>query len=422
MPDPLRDKQIVVGVCGGIAAYKAAAFVRYLMGCGAAVRVIMTEAACAFVGPVTFQALSGHPVWTRMFSGDTEGAIRHIEWARKADAVAIVPATANTIAKLAHGIADDPISTFVLAVRCPVVVCPSMNVHMFENRTVQANIERLRQVGMHVVEPASGPLACGEEGPGRLPELETIAEGLRWALVTQDMAGERVLVTAGPTREALDPVRFLSNASSGKMGFALARTARRRGAEVVLISGPTALSDPDGVRTIHVVTAKEMLDAVMAEAAEATIVAKAAAVCDWRSREVSPHKLKKDQSDAVWAFEKTDDILETLGKQKKDGQILVGFAAETQDLNTNARTKLAQKHLDLVVANLVGKEDSGFEVDTNRVRLFYPDGREEDLPLMPKADVADALWDRIMGLRAGAEPGKSALYESGDARSAGHDP
>lgn len=403
MADPLKDKKIVLGVCGGIAAYKAAAFVRLLVTCGAKVHIIMTQAAQAFVGPVTFQALSGNPVWTHMFERPSDGIFRHIEWATEAEAVVIVPATANVIGKMANGIADDPLTTFALGVRAPILICPSMNVHMYENTIVQDNISRLRKTGMHVVGPASGPLACGEEGPGRLPKLETVAERLRCALVARDMAGERVLVTAGPTQEAFDPVRFVTNPSSGKMGFALARTARRRGAEVVLVSGPTVLPDPDGVRTVRIRTAKEMFDAVMAEAGSATVVVKAAAVCDWRPVGVSEHKLKKHQTAGQWSFEKTDDILEALGK-KKNQQILVGFAAETRDLEEHAKAKLTSKHLDLIVANLVGFDDVGFGSDTNRVCFFYRDGRAEEFPLMTKADVANAVWDRVLGLKRGRLP------------------
>lgn len=403
MPDPLEDKQIVLGVCGGIAAYKAADFLRLLVKSNANIRVIMTKAAQAFVGPVTFEALSGHPVWTRMFEGRKNGVLTHIRWADEADAAVIIPATANVIGKMAHGIADDPLTTFVLALRAPVLVCPSMNVHMFENTVVQDNIDRLRQVGMHVVGPASGSLACGHEGAGRLADLEAIAEQLRRLLTPQDLAGEQVLVTAGPTQEAIDPVRFISNSSSGKMGYALARVARRRGAEVVLISGPTTLPDPDGVRAIRVRTAKEMFDAVMAQAGHSTIIIKAAAVSDMRPATVFQHKVKKAEMGQQWPMEKTDDILKALGERKKD-QVLVGFAAETQDLEENARAKLTAKNLDLVVANLVGQDDSGFGSDTNQVSLYYKDGRSEALALMHKSALADLLLDRVLEIKKNSMP------------------
>jgi len=398
MADPLQEKQIVLGVCGGIAAYKAAAFVRLLVTAGAKVRVIMTEAAQAFVGPVTFQALSGNAVWTHMFDGSNNGIFRHIEWAEQADAVVIMPATANVIGKIARGIADDPLTTFILGVGVPILMCPSMNVRMYENAVVQTNINGLREAGIQIVGPVSGSLACGQEGFGRLAELETIAEELRCALVPKDMDGECVLVTAGPTQEAFDPVRFVTNPSSGKMGFALARTARRRGADVVLVSGPTAIGDPDGVKTVRVRTAKEMFDAVMKEAPRATVIVKAAAVSDWRPAEASCHKLKKDKMGRQCFFEKTDDILEALGK-KKNGRILVGFAAETENLEENARAKAAAKNLDLVVANLVGKNASGFGSDTNQASLLFRDGRAENLPLMEKISLANLVWDRVLEIK-----------------------
>jgi phosphopantothenoylcysteine decarboxylase/phosphopantothenate--cysteine ligase len=402
MADPLKDKQIVLGVCGGIAAYKAAVFVRLLVTAGAKVRVVMTEAAQAFVGPVTFHALCGSPVWTDMFDGPN-GAFPHIAWAQEAEAVVVMPATANMIGKMAHGIADDPLTTCILGVKAPILVCPSMNVHMYENAIVQANLRGLREAGMHIVGPASGSLACGEEGPGRLADLETVAEALRCALVPQDMAGESVLVTAGPTQEAFDPVRFVTNPSSGKMGFAVAQIARRRGADVVLVTGPTVLPDPEGIKTVRVRSAKEMFDAVMKEAAHATVIVKAAAVSDWRPSEVSPGKLKKGDMGQQCLFERTDDILETLGKEKHD-RILVGFAAETDNLKENARAKVAGKNLDLMVANLVGKDQSGFGSDTNQASLLYKDGRTEDLPLMEKASLADILWDKVLEIKKDQMP------------------
>ena len=339
MPDPLKDKEIVVGVCGGIAAYKAADFVRVLVKAGANTRVIMTKAAQAFVGPLTFEALSGRPVWTHMFEGRKDSPFRHITWAEEADATVIIPATANIIGKMAHGIADDPLTTFALALKAPLLVCPSMNVRMYENAVVVDNIKGLRRAGIHIVDPEIGSLACGDEGVGRLPRVEIIAERLRCMVSPQDLAGEKVLVTAGPTQEPMDPVRFISNPSSGKMGYALARCARRRGAKVVLISGPTALADPDGVTVIRVQTAREMFDAVMAHADQNTLIIKAAAVSDWRPAEVFQHKLKKAEMPQPLSLEKTADILRALGERKKD-QILVGFAAETQDLQKNARVSV----------------------------------------------------------------------------------
>lgn len=398
MPDPLKDKEIVLGVSGGIAAYKAVDLLRVLVRSGAHIRVTMTKSAQAFVGSLTFEALSGHPVWTDMFGRQEDTPFRHITWAKEADAVAVVPATANIIGKMAHGIADDPLTTFVLTVRMPILVCPSMNVHMYENRVVQENIKRLEQVGINVLHPETGSLACGHEGPGRLPDVEAIAERLRSLLCPQDMAGERILVTAGPTQEPIDPVRFVSNPSSGKMGHALAKVARRRGAEVVLISGPTVLPDPQGVRVIRVKTAEEMFNAVMDHMEQTTIIVKAAAVSDWRPASLSEHKIKKEEMEQQLRLEQTPDILKTLG-EKKRGQILVGFAAETRDVRENACAKLTAKNLDLIVANLIGQADSGFGSDTNQVSFFYKDGRTEAVPLMDKGALADILWDRVLEIK-----------------------
>lgn len=398
MPDPLKDKKIVLGVCGGIAAYKAADLLRVLVKSGSNIRSIMTRSAQAFVGPLTFEALSGHPVWSRMFGRQEDTSFRHIAWADEADAVVIAPATANTIGKMAHGIADDPLTTFVLSVRAPILVCPSMNVRMYENRAVQDNIKSLEQVGIKVLRPETGALACGDEGPGRLPDVEAIAEELRSLLCSQDLAGERILVTAGPTQEPIDPVRFMSNPSSGKMGHALARVARRRGAQVLLISGPTALPDPQGVRVIRVRSAEEMFNTVMEHVEQTTIIVKAAAVSDWRPADFSKHKVKKEEVAQDLRLEQTPDILKALGENKK-GQILVGFAAETQNLLENACAKLTAKNLDLIVANIVGQIDSGFGSNTNQVSLFYRDGRTEALPLMDKGDLADVLFDRVLDIK-----------------------
>lgn len=398
MANPLKDKQVVLGVCGGIAAYKAVDLLRILVKSGSHVRVIMTRNAEEFVSPLTFEALSGHSVWTNMFRWQEDAPFRHIVWADESDAVVIAPATANIIGKMAHGIADDPLTTFVLAVRTPILVCPSMNVRMYENRVVQDNIKRLEQYGLEVLLPEAGSLACGQEGPGRLPHVEAIAEVLRSLLCTQDLAGERILVTAGPTQEPIDPVRFISNPSSGKMGHALARVARRRGAEVLLISGPTGLPDPQGVRVIRVRTAEEMFNAVMDHMEQTTIVVKAAAVSDWRAASLFDHKVKKEEVAQPLRLEQTPDILKTLGENKKN-QILVGFAAETQNLQENACYKLSAKNLDLIVANLVGQTDSGFGSDTNQVSLFYRDGRTEDLPIMDKEELADILLDRVLEIK-----------------------
>jgi phosphopantothenoylcysteine decarboxylase/phosphopantothenate--cysteine ligase len=398
MADPIQGKKIVVGVCGGIAAYKAVDVVRVLVKAGADVRVVMTRSAQSFVGPLTFEALSNNPVWTKMFGEETGQPFRHIRWAEQADAVVVVPATANMIGKIAHGIADDPLTTLVLAARSPILVCPSMNVRMYANDRVQENIKRVAEGGVRVLHPETGSLACGDEGPGRLPEIQTIAEEIRLLLSPQNLSGERILITAGPTQEPLDPVRYITNPSSGKMGYALARVARRRGAEVFLISGPTHLPDPFGVTVIRVRTAEEMLRAVMDRMEETSIVLKAAAVSDWRPSHVSEHKVKKDKIPVPLELEQTPDILKRLGGIKKN-QILIGFAAETERLEENAQAKLTSKNLDLVVANLVGLPDSGFGADTNRVTLLYRDGRNETLPLMEKEALADVLFDRVIEMR-----------------------
>jgi phosphopantothenoylcysteine decarboxylase/phosphopantothenate--cysteine ligase len=398
MSDPLKDKKIVLGVSGGIAAYKAVDLLRVFAKSGSHIRVIMTGSAQAFVGPLTFEALSGHPVWTHMFKRQEDTTFQHIAWADEANAVVIAPATANIIGKMAHGIADDPLTTFVLGVRAPILVCPSMNVRMYENRAVRDNIKRLEQAGIKALHPETGSLACGHEGTGRLPHVEAIAEELRALLSTKDLAGERILVTAGPTQEPIDPMRFISNPSSGKMGHALARVARRREAEVLLISGPTALPDPYGVRVIRVGTAEEMFNTVMDHMEQTTIIVKAAAVSDWRPASLFEHKVKKEEMGQHLRLEQTPDILKTLGDNKK-GQILVGFAAETQNLRENACAKLTAKNLDLIVANLIGQTDSGFGSDTNQVSLFYRDGRTEALPLMDKEDLADVLLDRVLDIK-----------------------
>lgn len=392
----LKDKRLLLGVCGGIAAFKSVELLRLLVKAGARVRVVMTENARWFVGPGTFQALSGLPVCTSVFSAD-DAAIRHIDWAQEADLAVIAPATANCLGKLAGGIADDALTTFMLAVTAPVLLCPSMNTHMYRHPAVQRNLERLRGFGHTVLEPDAGELACGTVGPGRLPAPEVILEAVTGLLAPQDLAGRSLLVTAGPTREAIDPVRFISNPSSGKMGFAVARAARQRGARVTLVSGPVELPDPPGVTVLRITSAAEMAEAVLARAAEADIVVKTAAVSDYRPRERAPHKIKKERDEVVLHLEKTQDILKTLG-ERKTRQVLVGFAAETQNLDAHAAAKLQAKNLDMVVGNLVGGGDAGFGCDTNRVTFYLRDGSRESLPLMDKHALAHALLDRARAL------------------------
>ncbi len=394
----IDNKSIILGVSGGIAAYKSVELLRLLIKNGAKVRVIMTQNAQEFVGSITFEVLSGQPVCTSLFEKDGDASVRHIEWANEADAVVIVPATANIIGKLANGVADDALSTFMLAVTCPVMLCPSMNTHMFENKAVQRNLERLKADGHFVIDPESGELACGATGPGRLPEPEDILDRLLYYLSPKDLKDKRVLVTAGPTREPIDPVRFISNPSSGKMGFAVARAAEQRGGKVILITGPTNLPDPNNITVIRTGTALEMAHAVFENMEGSGIIIKSAAVSDYRSKDQAEQKIKKEKDEMVLFLEKNQDILEELGRRKKD-QILVGFAAETENLEQNAERKLAEKNLDIIVGNFVGQPSSGFGADNNKVTLFYKDGTKESLPEMEKDDVAHIIIDRILGIR-----------------------
>jgi phosphopantothenoylcysteine decarboxylase/phosphopantothenate--cysteine ligase len=394
MQTSLTGKTVVLGVCGGIAAYKSAELLRRITQCGALVRVILTANAARFVGPLTFEALSGQPVCQSLFEAGGNTSIQHIEWAQTADAVVIAPATANIIGKLAGGIADDALSTFMLAVTSHRLLCPSMNTHMYQNDAVQQNLITLRNRGYQIVEPGSGLMACGTTGPGRLPEPAEILDALLTALTEKDLFGKHILITAGPTREHIDPVRFISNPSSGKMGFAIAQAAAHRGATVSLISGPSELPDPYNVRVIRVMSAKEMADAVFSLFDQADAVIKTAAVSDYRPKIQSDHKIKKGSDDIALTLEKTTDILKELGKRKKD-QILVGFAAETQSLHAYARQKLLEKNLDFIVGNLVGEADAGFGAETNKVTLFYSNGASESLALMPKHTVAGIILDRM---------------------------
>jgi phosphopantothenoylcysteine decarboxylase/phosphopantothenate--cysteine ligase len=394
----LKERNVLLGVSGGIAAYKAVELLRLMVREGASVWTVMSKAATEFVRPLSFQALCGHPVRTDMFSSSQEGQIQHIALADLAHVMVVAPATANIIAKMAHGLADDMLSTTVLAVRCPLVVCPAMNVNMYSHPATQSNIRVLRQRGAWIVEPEEGELACGWEGKGRLADLEAILETVKAALSPQDLAGERVLVTAGPTWEPLDPVRFLSNRSSGKMGFALARVAKRRGADVTLVSGPTGLRPPPGVRFLPVESAAQMRDVVMENLGDATVVVKAAAVADYRPAEVKPDKIKKHRETWSLALTRTPDILAQLGAQKGD-RILVGFAAETRSLLQNAREKLGKKNLDWIVANDLTRPGAGFGTDTNEVTLLGRDGTVEELPQMSKEEVAWAILDRVVMTR-----------------------
>jgi phosphopantothenoylcysteine decarboxylase/phosphopantothenate--cysteine ligase len=395
----LKDKTIVLGVCGGIAVYKCVELLRLLQKQGAKIRVIMTRSAMEFVTPLTFQALSGETVFTDLFDEKgTDASIRHIRWAEEADLVVVAPATANIIGKIAHGIADDALSTFMLAVRSKVVVCPAMNTAMYESRAVQRNIDILENDGFYIVEPGVGEMACGTSGAGRFPEPRHIVDRIINAITTKDLAGKRVLVSAGPTREAIDPVRFISNHSSGKMGYAIARIAERRGAHVTLVSGPVDLEPPLNVTLVKVTSAEQMKAAFLEEMKQADIGVKVAAVADYRVKHQSEHKIKKTEDSLAIELEKNPDILKCAGQMKKSGQILVGFAAETRDLTENAVKKLEAKNLDMIVGNIVGGR-TGFGSDDNTVTFFYKDGRVEALESMDKENVAHVLFDRILTIK-----------------------
>jgi len=394
----LNGKRILLGVTGSIAAYKAVELLRLLAKRGAEIQVVMTEAATRFVAPLTFETLSRQEVLLDMWSLAYSHRIGHIEATQRAELFVVAPASARTIARLALGLADDFLSCIYLASRCPVVVAPAMDADMFEHPALQENLTRLRQRGVHVVEPDVGPLASGVVGRGRLADLAAIVTVIERLLApVQDLTGRVVLVTAGPTREPLDPVRFLSNRSSGKMGYAMAEAAAARGARVILVSGPTALHPPSAVDVIHVETADEMHRAVMAKLEMAHVVIKAAAVADYRPKQKADRKIKKDQAVSEIVLEPTQDILAEVGRTK-GARILVGFAAETDDLVTNARAKLQRKNVDLMVANDVSQPGAGFDVETNVVQILDAAGGVETLPLLSKRDVANRILDRVVTL------------------------
>jgi len=391
----MKGKRVVLGVTGGIAAYKAAELIRLLVREGAEPRVAMTENAGKFIAPLTFEALSGRRVVRGHFDSSTE-PMDHITWGQESDLVIIAPATANFVAKMALGIADDFLSTMVLAATAPILVCPAMNDRMWGHPAVQGNMNTLRDRGASVMEPESGDLACGTAGPGRLPEPEDILERARGVLTPQDWAGRKILVTAGATVESIDPVRFITNRSSGRMGYALARAARRRGASVVLVSGPSGLKPPQGVTVVGVRSAADMKAAVLEGLDGCDAVIKAAAVADYRPKSAAEQKIKKGAGGEVLELVRTPDILAELGCERGAGTcVLVGFAAETEDLLENAREKLERKNADMIVANDVSRSDAGFDAETNLVKILHRDGRVEELPLMSKDDVADRLLDRI---------------------------
>ncbi len=400
-----RDRTVILGVGGGIAAYKSCEVVRLLVKGGADVRVVMTPNAARFVGPLTFQALSGHPVLVDLLDPASEASYGHLELARRADLLLIAPATADLLARLRAGMGDDAVTTTALACTCPVLLAPAMNTRMWEGPAVQENLAALRQRGWNVVGPSSGELADGDVGEGRLADPVEIAASSARLLGPLDLEGRRVLVTAGPTREPLDPVRHLSNPSTGRMGFEVARAAARRGADVLLVSGPTSLRDPDGVRVVRVGTAAQMAAAVLGAADEQDLLVAAAAVSDYRPRDPSPSKKKKSDGLETLVLERTPDILGTVGERlagRARSPVLVGFAAETEDVVANAREKLVRKRCDLVVANAVGAPGAGFGGERNRVSIVGPWQVEEVEG--SKSAVADAILDRAVPILDARRP------------------
>ena len=395
----LENKHIVLGVTGGIAAYKACELTSRLKKAGAQVHVIMTKNACQFVSPLTFETLSNHPAVTDTFARPDTWEVEHVALAKRADLFVIAPATANILAKLACGIADDMLSTTVLATRAPILVAPAMNTGMWDNAATQQNVNTLKQRGVHFVGPEGGYLACGDTGAGRMSEPQDIFDAIgRLLSVREDLAGLRILVTAGPTQEKIDPVRYITNRSSGKMGYAIAEAAKSRGAQVTLVTGPTRLAPPGGVTVVPVTSTQDLYDAMVTRCDENDVVIQAAAPADFTPETAADQKIKK-QGDGklTLTFTQTPDVAAAVGKKKHPGQILVGFAAETQNVLKNAGQKLKKKNLDMIVANDVTAQGAGFDVDTNIVTFVTSKGKET-LPCMQKRQVADELLDRVIKL------------------------
>lgn len=394
----LKGKNVLLGVSGGIAAYKTATLASLLIKAGCAVQVIMTKGAENFITPLTFEALTHRRVYDDIFDRSDPTEVHHVALAAWADVMVIAPATANVIAKIACGIADDMLTSTVLPCEAPRVIVPAMNTHMYENPATQDNLSTLRRRGWLVMEPAEGRLACGDVGRGKMPEPDEIFEAIDHAAGhAHDMEGERVIVTAGPTREAIDPVRYITNHSSGRMGYAIAKAASARGADVTLVSGPVSLKKPQFVNFVEITSAQDMFDAVTSSFDDATIVIKAAAVADYRPATVAANKIKKSDSDLTLQLSRTRDILKYLGEHRKD-QFICGFSMETENLLANSRAKLMKKNVQMIAANNLNVAGAGFGVDTNVITLITPDSCEE-LPLMSKDEVADRLLDHIMALK-----------------------
>lgn len=392
----LKGKTVAIGVTGSIAAYKMANVASMLVKQGCDVHVLMTENATKFINPITFETLTNHKCLVETFDRNFQFHVAHVSLGQKADCMLIAPASANVIGKLANGIADDMLTTTAMAATCPKILSPAMNTHMFNNPIVQDNLKKLEHYGYEIITPAAGRLACGDVGAGKLPDEETLVSYIYKAIAKEkDMAGKKVLVTAGPTRESLDPVRFLSNRSTGKMGYAIAKMAMLRGADVTLVSGPVNIPAPPFVKVINVESAHQMFEAVRDAAPEQDIIIKSAAVADYRPMTVAEDKIKKTDSDMSIPLERTTDIIKYLGEHKPEGQFICGFSMETKDMLENSSAKLVKKNMDMIVANNVKDEGAGFATDTNKVVMITRDGMK-DLPLMSKEDVADSLLTEIM--------------------------
>ena len=396
----LKDKTVILGVSGSIAAYKIASLASALVKLHADVHVIMTKNATNFIHPITFETLTGNKCLVDTFDRNFDYSVEHVALAKRADVVMVAPASANVIGKMAHGLADDMLTTTILACQCPKIVAPAMNTRMFRNSIVQDNLKLLKCYGMEVIDPASGYLACGDTGEGKMPEPELLLQYILKALVVKkDLEGLHVLVTAGPTREAVDPVRYITNHSTGKMGYAVAKAAAMRGANVTLVSGPVQLEKPPFMEVVDVVSAEEMFQAVTSRAAKQDIIIKSAAVADYRPAVVATEKVKKKDGDMSISLERTKDILAYLGANKKEGQFLCGFSMETENMLENSITKLVKKNLDMVIANNLKVEGAGFGTNTNVVTVITRKGGEQ-LPLMSKDEVADKILDAILKERA----------------------
>ena len=394
----LKGKTVLLGVTGSIAAYKIASLASALKKLHADVHVLMTQNATNFINPITFESLTGNKCLVDTFDRNFQFQVEHVSIAKKADVVMIAPASANVIGKLAHGIADDMLTTTVMACKCKKYISPAMNTNMFENPIVQDNLKTLEHYGYEVIQPASGYLACGDTGAGKMPEPETLLAYIEKEIAREkDLQGKKILVTAGPTQEAIDPVRYITNHSSGKMGYAIAKVAMLRGAEVTLVSGRTAIEAPLFVNVVPIVTAKDMFEAVTGISNEQDIIIKAAAVADYRPAVVSSEKVKKKEGQMSIELERTDDILKYLGENKREGQFLCGFSMETQNMISNSRAKLERKNLDMVAANNVKEAGAGFQGDTNVLTLITQK-EETSLPLMSKEDAANKLLDKILEL------------------------